>query len=50
MLEQIKIIKDNNYMLPTIEERMLIENKGSIRKAISFDNELVNTSGKYSWE
>lgn len=50
MLEQIKTIKANNYMLPTVEERMMIEKQGSIKKAVSFNSELVNTSGKYSWE
>lgn len=50
MLEQIKTIKANNYMLPTVEERMMIEKQSSIKKAVSFNSELVNTSGKYSWE
>lgn len=53
MLEQIKNIKENNYLLPNINEvKMLETSKEEIKvvSAISFNNNLINNTGKYSWE
>ena len=49
MIEQMQTIKANNYILPSINDRPMIEEKPK-RKLISFDPGLVNTSGKYSWQ
>lgn len=49
MIEQMQTIKANNYILPSINDRPMIEEKPK-RKLISFNPGLVNTSGKYSWQ
>lgn len=49
MIEQMQSIKANNYILPSINDRPMIEEKPK-RKLISFDPGLVNTTGKYSWQ
>jgi hypothetical protein len=49
MIEQMHNIKANNYILPSINDKPMIEAKPP-RRLISFDPGLVNTSGKYSWE
>ena len=48
MIEQIKVIKDNNYLLPTVDDRKMLEKKP--KSPISFDKTLKNNTGKYSWE
>lgn len=41
MLEQLRIIKENNYMLPSIEEIKQIEETRTIEDAITFDYSLI---------
>lgn len=48
MIEQINIIKDNNFLLPTVNDRMMLEKK--TKCPITFDKSIINTTGKYSWE
>lgn len=36
MIEQMKLIKDNNYILPSVNDIKMIENGRKVRKAISF--------------
>lgn len=51
MLEQLKNIKENNYILPSVNDKPpMIEEKKPVKRLISFDMSLINNSGKYSWE
>lgn len=50
MIEQIKAIKENNYMLPSVNDKPYLEDKSNPRKLISLDPTIINTTGKYSWE
>lgn len=49
MIEQMKNIKANNYILPTVDDKPMLE-KTNIKCAVRFDDNLKNNSGKYSWE
>lgn len=51
LLTQIDNIKQNNYILPSIEEIKAIEDKSTYtaKNPIIFDNNLKVTDGKYSW-
>ncbi len=50
MIEQMKNIKANNYVLPTVDDKIMLEKKKDIKTAVRFDENLKNNSGKYSWE
>ena len=45
----MKNIKANNYILPTVDDKPMLE-KTNIKCAVRFDDNLKNDSGKYSWE
>jgi hypothetical protein len=47
MVEQMKLIKDNNYLLPTVDDIKMLEKKPEC--PIEFDNTLKNKTGRYSW-
>lgn len=49
MIEQMKNIKANNYILPTVDDKPMLE-KTNIKCAVRFDDNLKNNTGKYSWE
>lgn len=50
MIEQMKNIKANNYILPTVDDKIMLEKKKDIKTAVRFDENLKNNSSKYSWE
>ena len=55
MIEQLKNIKENNYILPAVDDVKYIEETKPVRTVkipVSFDNSIIvdHTVSKYSWE
>ena len=50
MIEQMELIKKNNFILPTVNEIKLLETNKQTRCPLIFDKNLINNTGKYSWE
>lgn len=50
MIEQMELIKKNNFILPTVNEVKLLETNKQTRCPLIFDKNLINNTGKYSWE
>ena len=50
MIEQMELIKKNNFILPTVNEVKLLETNKQTSCPLIFDKNLINNTGKYSWE